>query len=288
MAWILLEGLDRSGKSTVAEYYEQQGYEVVHMSAPNAKYFEPGYAGPSYLEEMVEMYSLYAGKDVVFDRTVYGELVWPDIFNRMPLLNEEDYEYLSSLEYNQSAEKYVLFDENTEAHWKRCVDNKEPINRVQFVQAGRLYDKLAAERGFELKQLGDFSALAEEVSKAKPAKKAKRSIQKTAKGNAGNAGNSDSVRANAISQQEDDVGHSSVSSLTMEQRLNRANAIRVLLDGKIIKKKDSIYDDLEKDIRGFLQRELEGLFNERVEQSFTDDQIIVLKNMAQRIIDKME
>ena len=46
--WIILEGLDRTGKSSVADYYRQQGYEVVHMSAPDKKYSQSGYTGPSY------------------------------------------------------------------------------------------------------------------------------------------------------------------------------------------------------------------------------------------------
>ena len=72
MAWIQVEGVDRSGKSSVAEMYKTQGYEVVHMDAPDKKYFIPGYSGPSYLEEMVDMYTKYSGKDVVFDIRIVG------------------------------------------------------------------------------------------------------------------------------------------------------------------------------------------------------------------------
>lgn len=288
MAWILLEGLDRSGKSTVAEYYKQQGYEVIHLSAPQKKYFEPGYSGPSYLEEIVEMYNIYAGKDVVFDRTCYGELVWPEVFNRIPLLNVEDYEYLASLEYNQDAVKYLLFDEDTEAHWKRCADDKEPINRMQFVQAARLYDKLELEKGFEKKQLGDFSKLAAENKQTAKLEKAKKTIQKKAKSSDRDGRDSNIIRPDNGGSAAPDHGHEAKNILTMEQKLNRANAIRTLLSGKIIKKKDSIYEDLEKDIRAFLQEDLERLFSPKPEKSFSEDEVIVLKSMAKRIIDKME
>lgn len=269
MSWILLEGLDRSGKSTVAEYYRRQGHEVVHMSAPNKRYHKPGYSGPSYLEEIVEMYSVYAGKDVVFDRTPYGELIWPEVFNRLPLLNEEDYEYLAQLEYNQGAVKYMMFDEDTEAHWKRCMDNKEPINRIQFVQATRLYDKLELERDFEKKQLGDFAALAKESEQLKKASKKTPTDEKA-------------------SPETFKFGLTGSKTMSMEDRLDKANAIKTLLSTKIVKKKDSVYEELEQDIRAFLQTELAALFTTKSEQAFTDDEVKILKIYAQRIKAKME
>ena len=286
MGFILLEGLDRSGKSTVAEYYREQGYEIVHLSAPHKKYFTPGYSGPSYLEEIVEMYNIYASKDVVFDRTPYGELVWPEVFGRLPLLNDEDYEYLTQLEYNEDAVKYYMFDENVDAHWKRCVDNKEPVNRMEFVQAGRLYDNFVEERGFERKQLSDFSAMVRENEQTAKKSKTKGSVQKKKKGSSRDAGHADSA-GSADTRTTFDRFHKG-NELSMEQKLNKANAIRALLEGKIIKKKGVIYDDLEKDIRSFLQQGLEGLFIDSVSEIFTEDDTIVLKSMAQRIIDKME
>ena len=94
MAWIILEGLDRTGKSTVAELYKRQGYEVVHMSAPNKKFTQPGYTGPSYLDEMIDIYMKYSHKDVCFDRSPYGETVWPFVYGRKAQLSEEEIESL--------------------------------------------------------------------------------------------------------------------------------------------------------------------------------------------------
>ena len=284
MAWILLEGLDKSGKSTVAGYYDQQGYKVVHMSAPKKKYFEPGYSGPSYLEEMVEMYTAYAGKDVVFDRTVWGEMVWPEVFNRMPLLNEEDLEYLSQLEYNQGAVKYLLSPDDVDAHWKRCVENKEPLNRIQFVQAARLYDKLELEKGFEKKQLSDFSDLAKEVA-SKSKQKATKEIQTDAKNTSKNRTDIDSAKPD---NKHTASKPAAIAGLTMEERLERANAIKSLLSNKIIKKNDEVYSSIEQDIRAFLQKDLERLFTQKSEQDFTSDEVQILKIYAQRIKAKME
>ena len=140
--WILIEGLDRSGKSSLSKHYKDQGYEVVHMEAPDKKYFRDDYSGESYLEEVVRMYSEYDGKDVVFDRTVYGELVWPNIFGRVALLNEEDLEYLAMMERNNEASKILMYDANTDAHWQRCVDNNEPLTRQQFGRANVFYERL--------------------------------------------------------------------------------------------------------------------------------------------------
>ena len=73
----------------------------------------------------------------------------------------------------------------------------------------------------------------------------------------------------------------------MEQKLNKANAIRAVLDSKIIKKKNNAYEDLEEDIRGFLREKLEELFSERPKDAFTGDEVTVLRSMAQRILEKM-
>ncbi len=293
MSWIILEGLDRSGKSTVAEYYRKQGYDVVHMSAPDKKYLEPGYAGPSYLEEIVDMYGIYKGQDVVFDRSAYGELVWPEIFNRIPLLNADDLEYISQLEYHEDVEKYLMHDEDVEAHWKRCKDNNEPISRVQFVAAGHLYDKLENDYGFQRKQLGDFSALATEgeqkETQKKPNSKKKVSKNETKPSrNGGNSNNSGTDSKGGSPSESSGVGDVYEGELSISERLERANAISTILKGKIIKKSGDIYDDIEQDIRTFLESRIESLFYDGSREVFTEDEVNILKGVAKRIQEKME
>ena len=156
MAFILIEGIDRSGKSSVAKYYRSQGYEVVHMSAPDKKYFNDKYVGPSYLDECVDMYMKYSGKDVVFDRTPYGELVWPDIYGRKPMLDLEDIEVLREMEDSNDAIRILMCDPDFDAHWKRCVENNEPLNRPQFNKAAAYYERLTSSHNFNLRCLGDF------------------------------------------------------------------------------------------------------------------------------------
>lgn len=274
MAWILLEGLDRSGKSTVAEMYKRKGFEVVHMEAPNKKYFQPGYSGPSYLEEIVNMYTIYDGKNVLFDRTIYGECIWPEIFNRQALLTDEDFEYLQRLEYNNDAVKILMYDQNTEAHWQRCVDNNEPINRLQFVQASRLYDKLAQKYNFDKRQLGDFS---EEDSDGvdKPLTDIK---------NNGNTNDSGNIRQDSARTDSKPDGNN--SSETLDEKLERANAIRSLLKSSLIKKKGEVFTKLEQDIKLFLEKELEDIFTEKRQAEFTHEEILLLKGIANRLKEK--
>lgn len=270
MAWILLEGLDRSGKSSVAEMYKKQGYEIVHMSAPDKKFFQPGYSGESYLEEIVDIYTIYNGKDVLFDRTVYGELVWPEIYNRMPLLAAEDFEYLQRLEYNNDAIRYLMYDENVDAHWKRCVDNKEPLNRLQFVQAGRMYDKLATKYNFEKRQLHDF---VDEQAVA-PSKNV---------GSNGTSSNTGQSRTSGETTKSAPIPCNN----SLEEKLERANAIRGLLQSPLVKKKGEIYESLEKDIKLFLEKELQEIFSEPKKNDFTQEEIQILKLTAQRMKDKL-
>jgi len=37
MAWIVIEGIDRSFKSSAAKLYEAKGFKVIHFSAPDKK-----------------------------------------------------------------------------------------------------------------------------------------------------------------------------------------------------------------------------------------------------------
>lgn len=275
MAWILLEGLDRSGKSTVAETYRKKGYEVVHMQAPDKSYFQPGYSGPSYLEEIVDMYSIYDGKNVVFDRTIYGEYVWPEIYNRMPMLNEDDIEYLSRLEYNNNATKILMYDDDVESHWQRCVDNKEPLNRLQFVQASRLYDKLATKHNFNKLQLPEFLEDNQEELE-----------------------DNDDDTSNILQsdvytddyedefQESEAISEGKTKGQFLEEKIKRANAIRTLLKTKIVKKNGPEFLRIEEDIKNFLTEELESIFAPKQSVKFTDDEVQILKIYASRIIEK--
>jgi polyphosphate kinase 2 (PPK2 family) len=117
--FIIIEGIDRSGKSTIAELYKKNGYKIIHMSAPNKKYKQPGYSGPSYLDEILDIYMEHDGQDVVFDRSAYGEFIWPHVYGRESTLSEDDMEILQEFEERNETLKILMTDPDTEAHWKR-------------------------------------------------------------------------------------------------------------------------------------------------------------------------
>jgi len=256
MAWIIVEGIDRSGKSSVAEMYKQDGYEVFHMEAPDEKYREPGYTGPSYLDECMDIYMHLDGKDVIFDRSPYGELVWPDVYGRKNQLSSEDIEILRELETSNNARYIHMSDPDYEAHWQRCVDNKEPLNRSQFNAAVALYDKLEKRFSFERKQLSDFKDLSKSTLKeVEPLKTETKPVEKK-----------------------------SIHQLKLEE----ANAINTLLLARIVKKKGEAFDKLEGSIRSHLQDKLAGIFSGNSKNTLTDEEIFIFKKYVDKLKQTME
>lgn len=273
--WIILEGLDRSGKSTVAEYFGKQGYEVVHMNAPDKKYSEPGYSGPGYVDEMLELCMKYDNKDVVFDRSWYGELVWPSIFGRNPQLSPDDFDMLKEYEERNQADKLLLMDPDTKAHWRRCAENNEPIDKKQFMIAGRTYMGLISEHGFVGKTLHDFQKadLLEDEDLAKNDDE-DFDLPKT----------KEELNEGVTVTYNDEVTIKVTDGKTPEQlKLDKANAINSILNSKIIKKKGDVYEELEEDIRGFLNKKLGHLLGNSDDSSLTSDEIQILKLYCNRI-----
>ena len=262
MAWIIIEGVDRSGKSTAAEYYKESGYEVFHMSAPDKKYSEPGYTGPSYQDECMDTYMHFDGKDVVFDRSIYGEKVWADVYGRKSMLSIEDFEPLKEMEESNQTEYILMHDPDFDAHWQRCVDDKEPLNRGQFNMAVGLYERLQKGHSFIPRELSFYADKLKEVEEPE-AVEAEPSVTKV----------------------EKTPTNKSIHQLKLEE----ANAINNILNSRIVKKRGSAYDSLEKSIRSHLQSKLADLFgNETKNKGFTDKEVEILKVFIKRITDKQE
>jgi thymidylate kinase len=293
MTWILLEGLDRSGKTSVANHYKKLGYQIVHMSAPDKKYFKPGYNGESYLEEMVELYSSLEGKKVLFDRTTYGELIWPNVYGRNPMLSEEDIDYLSGIERNNGAERILMYDANVEMHWKRCVDNNEPLTRQQFGRANIFYDRLVKDYGFIKKQLSDFPGLGDtaDISGRSSIGNVHQDLSSVREDDANSSVAGSSNRGSSVGGQNklsnDKATVSTIESV--EDRLEKANAIRTLLQGPVLKKKGGAFDNLEQNVRDFLQTQLDELFEgPKKTNDFSDEETAILKLYVARIKEGMK
>ena len=136
---IIIEGMDKVGKTTVAEHFRQQKkFEYVHMTAP-AKW----HTRESYFAEMLHIIALTAGKNVVIDRSWCGELVWPFVFNRDWLLSEKDCEVLTETArtlHSRGVQMFYMNDPDEEGHLARIKKFKEPS--YDFSLARELYSKL--------------------------------------------------------------------------------------------------------------------------------------------------
>ena len=289
MSWILIEGVDRCGKSTIADHYKKLGYKVIHMGPPDKKYFKPGYNGESYLEEMVNLYQNLAGQKVVFDRTTFGELIWSQVYGRQQMLSEEDIDYLSNIERNNDVKRILMYDSNTDAHWQRCVDNKEPLTRQQFGRANIFYERLVRDYGFIKKQLSDFPGFGD-IKSSSNDRGASSNILSSEEELYKNSGDTNTTQ---ITSQTTTVGGecgvglipASHNTGSIEDKLERANAIRALLQGQIVKKKEGVYVDIDKGIREYLQGQLDQLFTppKRHEEFLSNEEISILKLYVQRI-----
>jgi thymidylate kinase len=253
MGLILLGGIDRTGKTTVASFLEKRGYVSYHMSAPDKKYYNPDYSGPSYVEEYIDLLMSFQGKDVVMDRFWDGELVWPHIYGRKPLLSEEDIEVIREIEKSMDVEYVILHDPNTESHWQRCVDNKEPLTKAQFLKAKALYDKAADKYSFQKRTM--FDMLPES--------------NKTKEQNQSMTDNEEFKKPPELA------------------KLDKANAINDVLSRRLLKSKGPVYDDLESDIRNFLMSQLSNIFNNNPkDSSFSKEELLVLKTLVKKIKEK--
>jgi thymidylate kinase len=141
----LIEGMDKVGKSTAASILRTRiKGNYVHMTAP-AKW----HTRETYFAEMLHTIALTAQKNVVIDRTWYGEAVWPQVYNRVSLLTDDDMETLTEAAlalHDGAVHKLYMFDDDAEAHLKRMSEFKEPAYDVQL--ASRLYDDMTRRHGF--------------------------------------------------------------------------------------------------------------------------------------------
>lgn len=269
MALVLLEGLDRTGKSTVASYFESLGFQLIHLSAP-----PKGTTSDQYFQEMVDLVSSAATKDIVLDRTHYGELIWPTIYGRQPLLDEEMIEAIREIEDTVGVQRIWMTDDDLKAHWQRCVDNKEPLDKAQFTRARGLYSTIAQKYNFEkvtlqsfLKQFPDAQAF---VEQQKTSSLEEKTLQPH------------TVETNTT------PNPTPIKSLkTPEQhKLEVANTINEVLSKRILKGKGLVYDDLENELRHFLNLKLGRLLGggDSTELTLSPEEIKFYKAMYKRAI----
>lgn len=285
MALIILEGLDRTGKSSVAEMFQSQGYELIHLSAPSKKYKEPGYTGPSYLDDMIDLVQSAASKDIVLDRSHYGELVWPVVYSRETMLTDDDIDVIREIEDAVGVRRILMYDKDVESHWQRCVDNKEPLNRAQFLRARVLYDRMANKYGFEkitLTEMAEYREFKDRQDVSEP-NKTKTPEQDT---HAKQESVSDTHTHASVPLQSSSIS-SRERGITREQaKLEKANAINDVLSKRIIKGKGLLYDDIETEVRAFLNNKLGTILGNEDSNGLSKDEIFVLKSLVKRLKEK--
>ena len=214
---------------------------------------------------MLELVQRAATRDIFLDRSYYGEAcIWPKIYGREALIDEQGLEVLRELEDAVGTQRILVVDPNSDAHWQRCVDNNEPLTKVQFVKARSMYSSMADKYGFERKQLKDFPDAVQPLPQANKDKSSKSSDA--------------SEVVSEASNPSKEIGSNNDKSLTKTKeqlKLERANIINEVLEKRIIKGKGPMYDDVERSVRHFLNTELgkilgtatatPGLSNEEVE-----------------------
>ncbi len=279
MPFVIIEGLDRTAKSTLAKAYESQGYKYIHFSAPDKKYYKSGYIGPSYLDDLIELLVGLSGQDVVFDRSWYGEAcVWPQVYGRRYLLSEDDLDILREIEDQNSPVRILMHDTNIEAHWKRCVDNNEPLQRSDFDSAYQLYNHMSSKYDFTKLTKQDIEhMLASPEAKLETSKEVQDNVQVS------------NITKN-IQNESNVVKIDNGIKLTPEQlKLQQANAINDIMSMRIVKKKGPEYDLVETKIRSFLNLELSKLLGTESTQEkplFSEEEITLLKALVNRVREK--
>jgi thymidylate kinase len=265
MALIILEGLDRTGKSSIAEMYEKQGFEIVHVSAP-----QKGTTPDQYIGEWVDFLTSIQAKNVVLDRSHYGELIWSQVYGRAALLNDEGIDILREIEANMEVTRILMVDPDSKTHWQRCVDNKEPLTQPQFVKARALFSSMADKYGFERKQLKDFPDAVQPLPQgASPA------VPKDTTANNELAGSASQAKSDILSKSKEQL------------KLERANVINDVLSKRIIKGKGATYDEVERSIRHFLNQELGKILGTPTgTPGLTTEEVELLKFFCKRLKDK--
>jgi hypothetical protein len=282
MTWLIIEGLDRTGKSTIAELYRAKNFDILHFSAPDKKFTDPKYTGPDYLSTLIELLVSLSGKDVVFDRSWYGELVWPQIYGRRPLLTKDDIDILREIEDQNDPTRIIMHDPDIRAHWQRCIDNNEPLDPSQFNSARELFGEIAKEYAFEFRTRFDIPDT-QEIGRE--------GDMDTKNYNSGlrSSSNDELIIPTNIEQDADNSLRSKntidLYGMTNEQKkLAEANAINHILSKPIIKAKGDFYDSIELKLRCFLNNELANLLgtNQSQSQGLTSEEVQFLKILINR------
>jgi hypothetical protein len=225
---------------------------------------------------MYELYAKYDGQDVFWDRSIYGETIWPYIYGRNPQLTAEEIEELRELEIRNDTKYIFMTDKDVKAHWERCERDNESLTKEQFKTALALYRKLTDQYAFMPMELPAF---------LERHKIDGESLDKVQKDRLTGSRKMDSERIETCLTSTELFSDTGSSQSAEQQRLDEANAINSVLTSKMIKKKGVIFDKIEKDVKEFLQDRLRDLLGQP-SSTFTNDEKRILKTYCKLIQEK--
>jgi hypothetical protein len=130
MALIVLEGLDRTGKSTLAaQLAERLGCPILHKGPPTAADPFTEYLAP------LAGYRPRAGLNLILDRSFWGELVWPGVYGRETIMSLSAFEYIDDVFAGLGAVT-ALCHSDLDGVWGRILEAErsgkdEPLARME-------------------------------------------------------------------------------------------------------------------------------------------------------------
>lgn len=123
---IIIEGCDGTGKTSVAKALAAKyGCDVVHMTGDDPKDYD------FYLNSIRKT-------NVVYDRNVVGEMVYPYVFNREPVLNQAGFEMIIAYAKNTDVWIFVLTAKPETCQLRlqrRGNERKEILDQLDYINA---------------------------------------------------------------------------------------------------------------------------------------------------------
>jgi tRNA uridine 5-carbamoylmethylation protein Kti12 len=286
MAWVILAGADCVGKTTIAKFYERQGYKYIHLSAPDEKFFkdEDENAYFKYIKDMLEN---LIDSDVVFDRSWYDELVYADMYNReKALINEKHLEELHEVEEYADVRKIYLYDEDRDAHWERCKESNQPLSYNQFASSINIFEQITKEQEFEKYQMPQLKEMLKNEFKDYSDGTESKSHDKTR--TAGESKKDRVVEQVSGGKNKPDKRRDREPENGPMQKLEYANSLKKVLSKKTIigKTDNNFLEKIEKDIRKFLEDKLSSTLGEDVDSDFSAKEISTLKSLVKQLNNK--
>lgn len=137
---IIIEGADRTGKSTFAKYLLEKHakHSYIHCNLhdrTDAEFYK----------------TLLSKQDVIFDRCFVGEMVYPKYFNRKGNMTREQFQDIAQFCTDNNIEVVILYD-SPRALEKRSQNEPKEV-RENIKQINQDFIDLATTYGFKLRRL---------------------------------------------------------------------------------------------------------------------------------------